>query len=332
MNGDKRTNSRGVDINRNFNYGWSQYQVSNPEYDYKGTAPESEVETQYVVNTINSLDNVVAFLDFHNMFKSTSDRGFVIYDSTYERARKDIADIVAANFPDLYVEIDSTTNPSALNYFPHNNIYSCNPEFVIGGINSNMFYGSDEMTSWLEFAANLVILYAQSEKPSYILNKEPFNYHFYRSWGSSGLIMNLAQYTEMDFPTVELEIPCDGILKVDYSVVYKSSNDINQALFTPLLGQAGTSFRPNTVNREWEVYQDSLATNRPHSIAFSAAIPVKRSGELAKVGIYAMPTGGTIYINRARMNVTFIPSFGKGRQRNIESTSTGFIDKGFYVE
>ncbi|HOV69732.1 MAG TPA: M14 family zinc carboxypeptidase, partial [Clostridia bacterium] len=47
-----KSNAAGVDLNRNFNAGWSSvYSPKNPSYkDYKGKSPESQPETQALVN------------------------------------------------------------------------------------------------------------------------------------------------------------------------------------------------------------------------------------------------------------------------------------------
>ncbi|MCK4342055.1 MAG: hypothetical protein KAY37_10070 [Phycisphaerae bacterium] len=64
-NGD---GSYGVDLNRNWAYGWGGGGSSgNPSSDiYRGTAPFSEPETTAVSNFVSADPNIVAFMDYHS--------------------------------------------------------------------------------------------------------------------------------------------------------------------------------------------------------------------------------------------------------------------------
>lgn len=328
----KRNNSNNVDLNRNFDYGWNQYVVTDPAYDNKGTAPESEVETQYIVNTVRSLTGVVAYLDFHNMHAG-SGRDFVIYDTAFELSRKDITDTVAANMSQFNIARYSNWNPLTANYFAKIGINATLPEFVIGAINPDNPYGTQEMTAWVEYAANLVLLYAQTDKPQIKMVNEPFNFHLSRDWAANQEFL-IAENVFTDIPvSFDFEVPSDGILKVDCSVVYSSTTATNTCHFVPIIGQAGTHFPKSANQAGWEVYQSTYEADKRNAISFSGSIPVKRTAinEICSVGVRARPSNGTLKVLRVRMNVTFIPSYAAGRQRNIvwSNTSNRYIDVGF---
>ncbi len=69
-----KANANGVDLNRNYDAKWEEYdKASAPQsYQYKGPAPESEPETRAIVALINSLSNPVCSLCIHS-------QGEVIY-------------------------------------------------------------------------------------------------------------------------------------------------------------------------------------------------------------------------------------------------------------
>ena len=58
-----RWNANGVDLNRNFSVGWTQGTVGSATYG--GTAPFSEVETQYVKSMIDANTDAIYFGDYH---------------------------------------------------------------------------------------------------------------------------------------------------------------------------------------------------------------------------------------------------------------------------
>lgn len=69
FNNNRRQNSRGVDLARNFDYKWDDYVCKNPEpfgHDYKGTSAMSEIESQYMKAVLNENLDATMYLDLHN--------------------------------------------------------------------------------------------------------------------------------------------------------------------------------------------------------------------------------------------------------------------------
>lgn len=332
MNGGVRQNSNGVDLNRNFNYHWSDFTPSGA-YDAKGSAANSEVETQYIVNTLNQFSSAIAYIDFHNMNKDANVSDFYFYDSAYEATAKGLATKIFAHFTEYMCVHDSNLLPNAFNYATRNNMYSCNPEFVKGAINPAMPHDSNEMTKWLEFAGNIILKYLELEKPTFTLEKEPFNISLYAEWAAgTGKIAPLNAYGEIDLPSYEFQVPCDGLVMVSHSVVFINTDIASRNFFTPLLGQGGTEFAPSQKHTQWEVYKDTIKANGRDCISFSASIPVKKTlGTIdkVKVGLYAYNNVGNLEISRVRINITFIPSFGKQRQNSLFWNGTQYAAYGF---
>lgn len=74
---DNRRNSRGVDINRNYNAQWDTGGSPTPgDIQYRGASPASEAETQIIQGVVNATD-YDAVIDFHC-------HGYKGYDVPYE--------------------------------------------------------------------------------------------------------------------------------------------------------------------------------------------------------------------------------------------------------
>ncbi len=86
-----RTNANGVDLNRNFptkNWGQDTSQAGNNPQDYFfGQSPASEVETQFVINTIE-IYKPVLILTLHAPYK------IVNYDGPAAKIAQDISNII----------------------------------------------------------------------------------------------------------------------------------------------------------------------------------------------------------------------------------------------
>lgn len=67
----KRENPRGVNINRNFSYGYDTVEADAVD---SGSAAHSEIETQIVYHWMSENRGVFAYLDFHNFIRNFYDR------------------------------------------------------------------------------------------------------------------------------------------------------------------------------------------------------------------------------------------------------------------
>ena len=75
-NGASRYNSRGVNLNRNFNADW---EFSDEQYNASGEAPESEAETQAIVNFVNANKNAIFAVNKHDSGTLASENGRIAY-------------------------------------------------------------------------------------------------------------------------------------------------------------------------------------------------------------------------------------------------------------
>lgn len=63
-----KANAHGIDINRNFDAKWDIIEDTGAPYgwNYKGTEPESEIETQSILNFISTLENPQTIVSYHS--------------------------------------------------------------------------------------------------------------------------------------------------------------------------------------------------------------------------------------------------------------------------
>ncbi|NLY09306.1 MAG: DUF2817 domain-containing protein [Tissierellia bacterium] len=78
-NNFSRTNSNGVDINRNFPHEW--YQGVEGTNTYGGAAPLSELESQYIKSVFDNNNDIVIMYDFHN-FHTDSNGDYFLWVPT----------------------------------------------------------------------------------------------------------------------------------------------------------------------------------------------------------------------------------------------------------
>lgn len=133
---EHRYNANGVDLNRNFDWHWEDF-TGGAAYssDYKGTAPFSEPETQYIRDTLMAHPEAVAYLAFHAWDDITE------FKYAYRASSFSVLNEVAENLIDYSCakyDVDKDigtlgdTRPTAYNYAEKLlNIPSANPEYVV---------------------------------------------------------------------------------------------------------------------------------------------------------------------------------------------------------
>lgn len=103
-----RRNFNNVDLNRNFDWMWTE--STDPS---KGSAPFSELESQYIRDTIlDNQPNVKGFFDFHSMMNLTNPMKFTIFcvaDGIADRVCLDVLEDITATtgYPNDVNNIDT---------------------------------------------------------------------------------------------------------------------------------------------------------------------------------------------------------------------------------
>ncbi|MCQ6524853.1 M14 family metallopeptidase [Bacillus paranthracis] len=158
----KRQNSRGVDINRNFNWNWENNGTSGQQpwdYDYKGTAPFSETESQCVKKVFDEYKgNISAFLDLHHQ-GYTEQWDYLVYpddnmvkefDILLKHLTRDLPNPVIKNVVGYH---DSSANNYASKVM---RIPSATLESIVGRFGSQG--GEKDNNKWFEYVFNAILV------------------------------------------------------------------------------------------------------------------------------------------------------------------------------
>ena len=98
---DTRQNSNYVDLNRNFPKYWENGSDDSTGHEYRGSAPLSEKESQYISAILNN-NNIVLFYDFHTHGVFTSYQAMTDYDYSplsleLQRVGYDVVNMITDN-------------------------------------------------------------------------------------------------------------------------------------------------------------------------------------------------------------------------------------------
>ncbi|PGQ88282.1 M14 family metallopeptidase [Priestia megaterium] len=175
---NKRQNSTLVDLNRNSDYMWSTltssaYQVGGT--NYKGTAPFSEKEAQYVKTTLETYNMALAFQDLHCIVSNDAER--IVYTSRYlpqfHEVYHDVIDYLWQTGDRL---VNGTSATAAFHCYAAAKfaVTSANPEWHDGKYGT--VQGPEEMTASLTYFGNILINCCRlKQKTSTLENSEPWS-------------------------------------------------------------------------------------------------------------------------------------------------------------
>lgn len=311
----RRYNSNGVDLNRNWDYKWGQYNSQDPAFghDYKGGSPFSEVETRYMRDLILSYPDAIAHLDLHNTGPTSRDYFVYLPENYKPKTYEQLVDYFTKDKISPIVDLNRNPNPSLSNYMYHvNGIPSAHPEWcdtMTGGSQ----YGSEEITKSLEWLANVIIEHCRefnAVKASDI--GEPVVLELsYNHQSGSGIRADSNSYINVVPFEDAINIPHDGILLYEGSIVLLSGSSGCVAYVTPKLGQNGVEDGYITSNARWESYTEAPANTRV-SLPFMASVPVSKTNDKsigkAQFGLAIKSSAGDFLVARYRGRVTFLPS------------------------
>lgn len=334
-----RQNVNQVDLNRNFDYNWSQYDggVAGDTH-YKGSAPESEVETQHMRAFFQQYSNAVAHLDFHTI-TTLGEQNYVAFYPRYEQTEtKFIYRTINGLMRSTDKQLTSSSNlPAMVNWTCRElNINSVTAEFV------NLIYGdiyreSVEMTEVMRWFGNLTLSAARLNKPKVeaVASAKSWLVEFTESNTSPITLLKSTgdgDYLNIDPLITRFTPEVDGIFKLDGYAKVSVADASSEVGFLPLLYQPyapNFSFSDVSQSDRYGV-RDTLDVG-DHVLPLHNAIPVSptvtdsslnRVGEATfRLRATRMNTSATVTLKEVRVILTFIPTSGVASHEQLTVTN-----------
>jgi hypothetical protein len=303
-----RQNANGVDLNRNWNYKWADFTTGAGApfgYDYKGTAPFSEVESQLFRDlVVVSYPGTHAVIDAHSHVGGTGaepryDMYLPVYDETNARRAfgalgkrllrgTETASIGAPG---------GTPTPSGYNYFASLGFNSSNPEW--DSLVPN--YGSEDMTAAVRWYGNVYLAYAFAE-PAKALSG-PSVRTFYGTTGAT--IAQGASYAKV-YPDFTFTPPGDGLLVLDAQIV-ASPTVASLVMVRPYIGQDGSVFTASILTFNKQEDYENVGAGENREIVLKAVLPV-RAGGMVRFNIEGKSDNSAAAVKRFFATLLFLPS------------------------
>ena len=294
-----RWNSRGVDINRNFDWNWENNPIAEPFTDnYKGTAPFSENESKYIKYVMDNY-NIDSALDLHNYPERWTNNPYkyVIYSDTKTwNIMEDLIVYLKRNNPNIPINHLSQQNDSCVNNYASSvkQIPALNTEFMKG--QHGAYESKEDASAWLSLLQNILILLSATYNNDLPLNKLTVKN------GQLNKQLTNASWSELTKLGIEYNAEYDGILSIDGWLTVSNTLDSDVLTIDPIIEQEGNykikpdvhRFRPNFYGKKMFV-------------PFNVKLPVIKSNNKVTFKLKVINEGtGECTINRYFVNYTFL--------------------------
>ena len=318
-----RYNSRGVDLCRNFPYGWELYTDTTGTRP-KGDGPCSEQETIYIKNILDENYDATAYIDFHAWMNNNINFGYEFAGENNTKTLNvayGLADYLIRkyNISQNELSVQTLTVEPTPGRYAYNTlkIPSGNPEFYV--YVNDLEQRSPEMwTRMVEWYGNFIYLYStQDIKIANGTGRNIFNFWYSYAKDNMGILINTTttnNYEELTSLTKEItRTKVTGYAKVTYRVNIKNegSDSSAQNFICPLVYQVGsTNFNETNYEKaltdRFESYSEGLSRTCLYA---QAIIPIYKNCGDIKIGLMAKTTSGTLRVFRYDAIVELIDTF-----------------------
>lgn len=312
--GDRR-NSRLVDINRNFDYRWSNYTSTDPT-TAKGDSAASEKETQLISALIDKYaqEGATVHFDVHNT-QAQPGIGYFFAIPNYTYGTKRTAIEVAKRLnPNATFNNQNNYHPMSGNYSSKKHgMHSLTIEWIPGGL-GDIADSAEDITQGVNFFANAFYHYAILPPTNVYKLKSTSVISMHHSTSTLGVV-NTA-YEELVPYTYTFEPLVDGILEVDGRFTVHNSTAAGAISYITC---AAIQSANDMINADFETPQKTYNemytefNGMRGSLSVGTAVRVyasKGSNQIGPVTIkfYAKATAGTLNIRRGHIKFRFTPN------------------------
>lgn len=326
-----RTNSNDVDIARNFDFRWEEYDDGVDPLNYKGTSAFSEAESRILRDLVEiDYPHAHALIDSHDYGQNNPDAEFYrLYMTTQDNVsnKLDIIGIIENLKKEDYhtSSIRDTRYPSAINYFTSTNrCLAFSPEWNFAVPDSSR-YDNEGMTAALRWYSNLYLCTAWSES----IQKIKATGHFFKRLSfpanNSDFIPHTVDTYDDVIPEFKFTPSCPGTLLVNTNLSL-TTDTASQVAFRTYIDQF--SYLSSTGQEGITPYAYiHLSPGQISAASSFCGVHMSQDKEVT-VRLEARKSAGTIECVRGGIFLTFLPT--NNRQIDLLSVSDGEWSSNFY--
>lgn len=288
-------NSRGVELQYNFDYKWSSCKNTN-----KGLAPFSERESQLLRDKILSLKDLVLVAEFQNNTK----------EYTYFFNTNFTNDNAISIGLDAIGELSALDKNATSNYYTHD---ECNIEgWVTNSTISksislmiNVEYWYQQEQGLLQINGNVDFYLKFLKKYCEYANRNDNGIVYRLNHSSTGQISyNTSTYKEITQYSCDFTPKHDGIAKFNGFIILDNINVGNVAFITPVITQ---DEQDENINIDWysSMFDSYTSVNGKVAIPLSISFRVKKNLPVKLKFFVKSDNGGTVSLRRLRGELEF---------------------------
>ena len=294
---ERRGNSRGVDLNRNFDYNWD---ANTGAFGLsKGDSAFSEIETQYIKNVMKTY-NITHYLDLHSFDGTGDDRDYLFYGNPESQSNtNEIISWLNKQYSDLNIQHTISENDSSANNY-------ANRILRIPSMNIELIKKSNDYNKWYELLLNFLKLQCESYTR---INYNDVGCKFIQREPQNALNVEIPiEWGNVNELSLEIEDNINGLFMVNGFMVLKVENSDSSTIFnfSPKISQKNL-YIANNVDSRAKAYINGF-NNGSIYVPFSASLPIKKGFGKITFDMEVLKEGnGTLTLHRCDATYNFIP-------------------------
>ncbi|SLB90592.1 Zinc carboxypeptidase [Mycobacteroides abscessus subsp. massiliense] len=321
---NERENVNNVDLNRNFDYYWSNGSgTRSTGKNYKGTKPFSERESRNMKALVESLGDITAHVDCHNIVSQVSD--YCLFYPRFANQPNNVMTELLSEISDHgdYVTWGSSTLASFSNWVGiKRGTTSFLPEVYEGRAGKPR--GAQEMWRSVYYLGNIIVKLAKldTNKEGRIANQPilkslVYSSRFDKKDTKPFSLIAKKDYQRMLMTQQRFQVTANGFVELNGSITVEVDRDTTIAV-APYVVQNYHPYSGNGKSRKRHLYRVRMPVKKGwHTIPLHAIAPVQysttspdnvhRSNEVMGV-VDILRTKGVARVRNMIINLTFTPS------------------------